>query len=256
MSNQPHSSWAKVYDLAYQRSFGSFYERLTDATVELISSRIQPPSRIVDFGAGTGRLAIPLSQLGYDVTAVEPCMEMLNQLKGKDSQNSIKRACSTMEDFKTEERFDVALCVFTVILYLLDEESLKKALSAAYGILKPDGRLLIDIPTRTIFQNYSSKDDLIERRVSVIAEKDNIYRYREELKVKESSGDESEYSDEFSIRYWPYEYVYNTLAVTGFILEADLTEQFSGTGSRYLIMKKAEQGATPDGNSATLHYRR
>ena len=241
MSDQPHSSWAEVYDLAYQRSFGNFYERLTEATIELIRSRIKPPATIVDFGAGTGRLAIPLSQTGYSVTAVEPCLEMLNQLKRKDSQNSIKCACSTMEDFNTEERFDVALCVFTVILYLLDEESLKEALSSAHEILKPNGRLLIDIPSRTIFQNFSCKDDLIERRVSVIADNDDIYRYQEELKVQEPNGDDSEYSDEFNIRYWPSEYVYDTLAATGFNLEADMTEHFSGAGSLYWIMKKAER---------------
>jgi len=26
MSDQPHSSWAEVYDIAYQHSFGSFYD--------------------------------------------------------------------------------------------------------------------------------------------------------------------------------------------------------------------------------------
>ena len=243
MSKQPHSSWAEVYDLAYQRSFGNFYESLTETTVKLISSRIPPPARIVDFGAGTGRLAIPFAQLGYDVTAVEPCLEMLNQLKTKDSQNSVKRACSRMEDFKTEERFDVALCVFTVILYLLDEESLKKALLSAHEILKPNGRLLIDIPSRTIFRNYSTKDDLIERRVSVITDNNDIYCYQEELKVKGPNGNESEYSDEFSIRYWPSEHVQNTLAATGFILEVDMTDHFSGSGSLYWIMKKAESGS-------------
>ena len=243
MSSRPHSSWAEVYDIDYQRSFGNFYKHLTEATIELISNGVHPPAKIVDFGAGTGRLAIPLAQLGFDVTAVEPCSEMLNQLKKKDSQASVKRVCSTMEDFKTEEKFDIALCVFTVILYLLDVESLKKALSTAYEILKPDGRLLIDIPSRTIFRNYSTKDNLIERRVSVIPENDNIYRYQEDLKVKEPNGDESEYSDEFNIRYWPSEYVHNILTATGFILEVDLTEHFSGTGSHYWIMKKAEQGA-------------
>ena len=255
MSNQPHASWAEVYDLAYQRSFGNFYKHLTQATVKLISNTIQPPARIVDFGAGTGRLAIPLAQLGYNVTAVEPCMEMLKQLQGKDSQNSIKSVCSTMEYFKTEERFDVALCVFTVILYLLDTESMEKAFSSAYSILKPDGKLLIDIPSKAIFRNYSSKDDLIERRVCVIPDNDDIYRYREKLRVKGPDGQQTEYSDEFNIRYWHSEHVRATLAATGFILEDDLTECFSGAGSLYWIMKKAKQGAAPGGNSAALRCR-
>ena len=59
MSTLPHSSWANVYDLAYEHSFGEFYGSFSEATVETIVGRIQPPARIVDFGAGTGRLPIP-----------------------------------------------------------------------------------------------------------------------------------------------------------------------------------------------------
>jgi hypothetical protein len=74
--------------------------------------------------------------------------------------------------------------------------------------------------------------------------------------VKEPGGDESTYSDEFKIRYWPSEHVSKILVTTGFILETDLTAHFAGTGSSYWIMKKAEQGAAPDDNSAALHCRR
>ena len=160
-----------------------------------------------------------------------------------------------MQDFE-ESNFDFALCVFTVLLYLLDEESLKKAIWAAHSALKLNGLLLIDIPSKMIFQNYSRKNDLIERFVSVIAENGNIYRYQEKLKVRGTSGDESIYSDEFKIRYWLSEYVSKILATTGFVLEDDLSNDFSGTGSHYWIMKKAEQGAALDGNSTTLHCHR
>lgn len=246
VNRNPHSSWAEVYDLAYGRSFGEFYKSLTVATIQVITDKIRPGGRIVDFGAGTGRLSIPLADKDFEVTSVDPCDEMLCQLKQKTREGmKLRTVCSRMQDFK-ESDFDFAICVFTVLLYLLDEESLKKALSAAHGALKPGGLLLIDIPFRTIFQSYSRKDDLIERCVSVIKENEDIYRYQEELKVKGPGGDESTYSDEFKIRYWPPEYVHNTLMTTGFDLEADLTDHFSGAGAHYWIMKKAEQGAAPD----------
>ena len=256
VNRNPHSSWAEVYDLAYDRSFGEFYNSLTDITIQVITDKLHSGGSIVDFGAGTGRLSIPLANKNFEVTAVDPCCEMLCQLEQKKRAGmKLRTVCSKMQDFK-ESNFDFSLCVFTVLLYLLDEESLKKALSAAHGALKPDGMLLIDIPSRTIFQNYSRKDDLIERFVSVIEENGDIYRYQEELKVKGPVGNESTYSDEFKIRYWPSEYVNKILADIGFTLEADLTDHFSGTGSHYWIMKKAEQGAAPDVNSATLHCRR
>jgi hypothetical protein len=161
-----------------------------------------------------------------------------------------------MEDVRDEGRFDMALCVFTVILYLLDEESLKKALSAAYRALNHNGTLLIDIPSRKIFQSYSIKHDQLERVVSVTEENEDIYRYKENLIVMGQSGEESTYSDEFKIRYWPSEYVSNIMVTIGFTLEADLTDHFYGTGSHYWIMKKTVQGAVPDGNSVSLRCRR
>ncbi|MBC8236555.1 class I SAM-dependent methyltransferase [bacterium] len=256
VNRNPHSSWAEVYDLAYGRSFGESYDSFTVATIKVITDRLHRGGSIVDFGAGTGRLSIPLADKKFEVAAVDPCREMLCQLEKKRREGmKLRTVCSKMQDFK-ENNFDFALCVFTVLLYMLDEETLKKALSAAHGALNSGGMLLIDIPSRMIFQSYSRKDDLLERFVSVTEKNKDIYHYQEKLKVREPSGNESTYLDEFKIRYWPSEYVSDILATIGFTLEADLTDHFSGTGSHYWIMKKAEQDAAPDGNSAALNCHR
>ena len=76
----PHASWASVYDFIYKESFGELYDLLTERTVKQIKRYISPPARIVDFGAGTGRLSIPLSESGFNVVAVEPCDKMVDQL--------------------------------------------------------------------------------------------------------------------------------------------------------------------------------
>lgn len=241
----PHSSWAEAYDLAYDRSFGEFYERLTFATTRVIAERVRAGGRIVDFGSGTGRLAIPLADKGFEITAVDPCPEMLCQLeKKRQNAMNLRTVCSTMQDFK-ESDFDFAICVFTVLLYLLDEESLEKAISAAYRTLKPGGFLMIDIPSKALFGKFSKKDHLIERSVSVIEEKGGIYLYREELKVHTSGSNPREYSDEFKIRYWEPDYVLKTLLRNGFSAESDLTDQFSATGSHYWIMKKPDNDSQP-----------
>ena len=41
-----HDSWAKVYDLAYQESFGGFYKRLTELTLSVIQEEISKESKI------------------------------------------------------------------------------------------------------------------------------------------------------------------------------------------------------------------
>jgi len=240
----PHSSWADVYDLAYERSFGQLYNELTRATIQVIADRIRPNGKILDYGAGTGRLSIPLAQKGFDVTAVEPCAEMLGQLMQKKQSGMILNpVCSKMADYNGHMEFDIALCVFSVLLYLLDEDLLRKSLEQAYASLKPSGMLLIDIPSRALFQSYSRKDHFIERTVLIIEQPDNIFIYSENLKVRQSNGDESSYSDEFHIRYWPTEIVRKVLEDVGFVTDADLSNHFAGTGAHYWLMKKAEPSA-------------
>lgn len=238
MTAQPHSSWAEVYDTAYQKSFGDFYDRLTDATVRLIEDQLAPPARIVDFGAGTGRLAIPLSRLGFEVAAVEPCQEMLEQLQRMDQNQSIRPVCARMQDFRGEGKFDMALCVFTVILYLLEEDSLKKSLAAAYAALRADGMLLLDIPSETIFRGYSWRDPGFERTVTVTRHNGSIYTYREELAVTNDAGDATRYEDEFQIRHWSTQHVMELLEEIGFADGEDLTHHFSGAGSIYYKFRK------------------
>jgi len=252
MTEQPHASWAEVYDIAYQRSFGDFYDRLTNATVELIEGILPLPTSIVDFGAGTGRLSIPLSQIGYAVTAVEPCREMLSQLQGKDQHDLVKSVCSRMEEFRGEGKFDMALCVFTVILYLLDEDSLKKSLAAVFEALRPDGLLLLDIPYEAIFSGYSMRAPCFERTVAVTRHNGNIYTYREELVVTNDEGKATRYEDEFQIRHWSKNQVMEVIRDLGFVDGEDLTPHFSGAGSSYYKFKKPNKTLHPTAGNVLL----
>lgn len=238
----PHSVWAEVYDLAYEESFGSLYHQLTQTTVDVIAMRLPPPAAIVDFGAGTGRLSIPLAAKGYHVTAVDPCVEMLRQLEQK-RQNAISTFHSKMEEFSDAVSYDMALCVFTVVTYLLDEKSLIKSLKAAHSSLRADGLLLIDVPSKAVFRSYATSSEMLERQVSVTRQEGDVYFYRERLKVRDSDRSITEYDEEFPIRYWQVEQVMNALRRVGFAVEKDLSDHFCGTGSKYYLLRKVKQGA-------------
>jgi len=114
----PHETWAQCYDYAYENTFGCLYGKLTTLTLDAICSHIEPSASVVDFGAGTGRISIPLAQRGYSVTSVEPCREMTQELqrKAKEENVKIETIIQGMQDFDGKKKFDMAICVFTVLL--------------------------------------------------------------------------------------------------------------------------------------------
>lgn len=56
----PHDSWAAHYEAVMELTFQELYARLTSSALDEVRARLRPPASIVDFGAGCGRLSIPL----------------------------------------------------------------------------------------------------------------------------------------------------------------------------------------------------
>ena len=235
----PHASWAEVYDTTYAHSFGASYARFTQAHLDLITSMVQPPAHVVDFGAGTGRLAIPLAKQGYAVVAVDPCAEMLEQLAGKQKTGNVTTVNERIQDFRTDQPFDMALCLFTVLAYILDDEARRASIAALASSLSPGGFVLVDIPSRALFRSYEASTSTVRRSVQVSALDEQRYRYHEDITL--TSGDSVRaYSDSFTIRHWNAEFVIGLFGDSGLRVKDDVSRNFSATGSRHLILQRTE----------------
>jgi len=229
----PHASWAHCYDFAYENSHGALYQSLTDLTLSTIRELRQPPCSLVDFGAGTGRLAIPLAQSGYAVTAVEPCSEMMGILLSKAAAERlrIQPRVERIQDFDGQGQFDIALCVYTTVLYLLDETSLRQALSRLAESLTKGGHLLIDIPSRHAFQSYCRQTSVLDRNVVIRPAGGDIYSYHEKTRCL-MDGSWQDCEDGFAIRFWPLEAILSFLQEQGVECEGP-DMWFQGTGADY-----------------------
>lgn len=236
----PHASWAELYDEIYEETFGTFYAQLSAVTLHAINALVPPRASIVDFGAGTGRLSIPLAAAGHQITAVEPSAEMLKVLSRKASAAgvSLRTLRSRMADHAADASADLATSVFTVIAYVLDEAELVRSFRAAAQALKPGGLLLLDVPRRGIFASGASTTCRVQRRVTVTPEMDGIFLYEEDTRVKR--GDEWLVArDAFRIRCWTPEAVRSALAEAGFTLACDLSEEFAFTGAQYWCYRRS-----------------
>ncbi len=232
-----HDSWAKVYDEVYERSFKGLYEPLTKETLKLLVEEATKGCKIIDFGAGTGRLSLPLSELGYEVTAVDPSLEMLKILQSKDLKKRIKVQNEFIQGFVSTEQYDFALCVFSVLVYLHDEDILNKAIAVLKKCLKPNGLLLIDIPMLVAFQSPRPyEDSKLVRKIKIDKGVNDKYFYQEYIEIKE--GDKSiPYTDNFNIKYWSPEIVLNKMKKQSFIIQKDLSMRFAGSGASYFLFQ-------------------
>ena len=209
-----------------------------------VQGRVPRGSNVIDFGAGCGRLTLPLAQAGYQVTAVEPSAGMHAELTRSlealpsDTTARVTTAECPMEHYQGAPSHDLALCVFTVIAFLLKPESLSSAFEAARGSLKPGGLFLLDVPHESVFVDVDYDDDQIIRTVQISPTGGGRYNYSEHTVVR-TEKDEETYRDRFSIRYWTRREVSDALQTAGFVAEADISGRFAGLGADYLLMRKA-----------------
>ena len=241
--SRPHDAMAAVYDEVYQQDFGEFYNWLTDTTVELVRQLLPVGGAIVEFGAGTGRMALPLAQVGYRVTAVEPSEPMLQQLRNGETAADIKCIHSTMQDYSGSARHDLALCVFTVVIYLLDEAALQAAMRSVRRSLKPGGQLLIDVPSRELFHNRRVRKRQLQRTVTIKPLGDDLFDYTEKVVLHPQQAARS-WEDRFTIRCWSREQVLQAAAEAGLQLERDCADVLQDSGSQYLLLRATAAART------------
>lgn len=97
---------------------------------------------IMDVGAGTGRYSVPLSEEGYDVTAVELVKHNLGRLKQKGSNVKAFQGNAMKLSKFADESFDLTL-VFGPMYHLHEKEEKIKALSEAKRVTKTGGYILV-----------------------------------------------------------------------------------------------------------------
>jgi SAM-dependent methyltransferase len=240
--NQPHDNWGEYYDFVYEQTFGRYYDALTAETLNIIK-QIFPDGSIIDFGAGTGRLAIPLAELGYKVIAVEKSAGMVNEFKRKFSRDKAEieiHNCSISEYDGASA--DLALALFTVLSYSISEEELTRNLQAICKSVRSGGYFFYDLPSTLFFQGgriIQKESSQLKRVVDVLAtEQLNIYTYHERCSGV-FNGKDFRYEDEFKIRYWEISIVERILSENGFIDTTQTFPQFSSTASTYKLFKKS-----------------
>jgi SAM-dependent methyltransferase len=125
---------ADLYDLEYAHDYDlPFWHSLAE----------REAGPVIEWGAGTGRIAVPLAVAGHEVTAVEISAGMVE--RGKEKSHAVNWIVGDMRDVKLERRYGLAVCAFNSFLCLQSIDDELAFLCNAHEHLVPGGLLGIEI---------------------------------------------------------------------------------------------------------------
>ena len=129
---------ADLYDLEYGHDYDvPFWLALAD----------QENGPGVEWGAGTGRIAVPLAAAGHEVTAVELSGAMVE--RGTKKNEGVRWVPGDMRTARLDRRYGLAVCAFNSFLCLLTPDDALSFLRNAREHLEPGGLLGIEVSAFT-----------------------------------------------------------------------------------------------------------
>jgi SAM-dependent methyltransferase len=129
-----YDSLADLYDLEYAHDYDlPFWLALAE----------REGGPVIEWGAGTGRITIPMAEAGHDITGVEVSEEMVE--RGRTKSKRVEWVRDDMRSARLGRRYGLAVCAFNSFLCLLSIDDALAFVRNAKEHLKPGGLLGIEV---------------------------------------------------------------------------------------------------------------
>jgi SAM-dependent methyltransferase len=169
----------------YGAQFADFYDRLfppDPAAVERLAALcVREAGPPLELGVGTGRIAIPLSELVGEVVGVDASPEMLDQLARAPSD--VRGVLGDMRTYEDEGDHGLVYCVLGSLSIVLDREEQRAAVAAMAAAAAPGAAVVIETHnpapvrelhagrrTETMFVPYPQRDTALLSHSTLDAE--------------------------------------------------------------------------------------
>jgi ubiquinone/menaquinone biosynthesis C-methylase UbiE len=147
------ATWDEFFDHFYLRAYSGLGQEEAEAQA-LAAARLAgcpEGGELLDVPCGFGRHAVPLARAGYRVTGVDRSEALLAEARRRTGGERWPKL--TRADYRdlpfSDASFDAAICLFSSLGYLGDEED-TKALAEIGRVLRPGGRLVIETMHRDL----------------------------------------------------------------------------------------------------------
>jgi len=137
----------RTYGEAFADVYDEWYADVTDTAACVAAvARLAGGGPVLEMGAGTGRLALPLAAAGADTWALDASRAMLAALAAKPGGERVVPVLGDMArpPLRPGAGFAVVLCAFNSLFNLPDAAEQRLCLQAAATLLAPAGRLIVE----------------------------------------------------------------------------------------------------------------
>ena len=145
MSRMASVTWdaefAAVYDDVYAwQTAPSFVEPIVGVLAEMAGG-----GAALEFGAGTGRVALALSARGVAVTGIELSPHMAERLRGKPGADAVPVIVGDMTTTRADGSFALVYLIANTIMNVTTQDEQLAVFSNAAAHLEPGGRFLVSV---------------------------------------------------------------------------------------------------------------
>ena len=151
------------YDIGiYGKLWAPYYDDIHNEVGEetrLLKELAGDPSRALELGVGSGRVALPLSRAGVKVTGIEISDDMISLLRAKPGGDEIEIIQGDFADVAVDQTFPLICVPFNTLFSLVTQDRQAECFENAARALEPGGRFVLDtlFPDLEDYDNYNTK---------------------------------------------------------------------------------------------------
>lgn len=132
---------AATYDAA---AADMFDQGVVDPAVGLLAE-LAAGGRALEFGIGTGRIALPLARRGVEVHGIDVSRAMVGRLRAKPGGSAIGVTIGDFADAHAPGEFSLAYLVFNTICNLTSQQAQVACFVNAAKHLQPGGSFVVEV---------------------------------------------------------------------------------------------------------------
>ena len=131
--------------------YTSNYASRIDDVAYYTGLAVRTGGRVLEYGVGNGRIALPIARHGIEVVGVDHSAPMLASLRARlrdepaDVRRRVRVVRGDMRRVQLGQRFDLVIAAFNTVLHLYERRDVEQFFARVRAHLTPRGRFVVDL---------------------------------------------------------------------------------------------------------------